>query len=1155
MTESVQQQNHFMIGPLVARISQRYGLSVHYLERQLPLTLEALNFKNLELPLGFDDWFEWAKDLVASESNRWCSFEKDKLVFIQAAKSLSDYRSLAQWWRERIGEWVVANPLVLGMESNYTWLTPHTVPSTLEEDLPLSQAYRDLVFAEDFIPPEKKPLVVDYRHCQADFLASVDKVEGVPKMVILDASAQIASHIGGFNGTHLRGVRLHPEAFRNSDYRVGRSPITEALSKRLLDWSGPQLPYVTFVNSGAEANEKALQLALKKSMGKGKKIIAFEGSFHGRSLLTLFSSWNPKKRVPFQLEGYETTFLPFPVLSNPKQEVVTPEGWLAYWEQDILSPCPEDWLKDEQLAREVKILEELHQLGKAGEHFVVNVEPLQCEGGDRYASNRFFQALRLVTRTLGMALIFDEVQSGFGLGGSPLWGHTFELQDSQGAPLSPDFVCLAKKCQVGAVLSCIPDELPTSVHQASALRGFYNSCLVDQEQINPVAKAIAVRLKRLEERFPMLAPTRGQGLCFAFDMPDTESAQGIINQRYPRGIMIYIAGTKTLRFRLQVTSSAETVAVVFDQLEEALSSWKEGKVAEVPDSQYPKPEFLLRVDNRTVATSPIQVIHFLKDSMRRFQVPIESRMGQLWEQAAKELPLVTPLDSHNFEDYAEAIDRIQKSIYEPARQDSIEQLKNYACSSESVCGVALSRGEKPEVLGYFFTIPLSMSQVAGPKGDEERNNPKVMYSADLTVAREAQGRGLGSWMKWHQVQWCYDLGKQAIRSRNRQGATQAMTAINRSFGAVLVDLLPGEYGEQDAVAEYWSLPLNQKEKHSERVVPTPSGIEDPAGSALQEGDWLEWDLQAFNKNSLCNWITPGYVDYACWLKAFLPDGLKHLYTASGRDEAVAKGIKLLIHRAKAKDMKSDKILSFKGSYWGHTMAGARSLSDESFEPYFDWPKIAYPYYEGDPFDEKPLTQCEEACLLDVLENLEKAENGLLGVAIEPIQEATGRRVRVVFLRALRELCTKHQVPLMMNESAAWLYRGSSELFYCSATQVLPDILVTFGGGQLGHVFCQDTLYLGQPLMMVSTWDGDELSMMRLQQEARIIYQAQLGLGQLVNQENDADLFRWSGSVPEGHPLLSEIPSKASLEPGRRVLVPSLPELKAYIREKEEVLHG
>ena len=46
-----------------------------------------------------------------------------------------------------------------------------------------------------------------------------------------------------------------------------------------------------------------------------------------------------------------------------------------------------------------------------GEYFCCIVEPMQSEGGDRYATERFFRALRLLTRRTNF-LVFDEVQIG-----------------------------------------------------------------------------------------------------------------------------------------------------------------------------------------------------------------------------------------------------------------------------------------------------------------------------------------------------------------------------------------------------------------------------------------------------------------------------------------------------------------------------------------------------------------------------------------------------------------------------------------------------------------------------------------------------------------------------------------------------------------------
>src|SRR5262249_48584218 len=52
----------------------------------------------------------------------------------------------------------------------------------------------------------------------------------------------------------------------------------------------------------------------------------------------------------------------------------------------------------------------------------VLVEPIQGEGGVRVASARFMRRLRLLTRIYDVPLVFDEVQTGWGMTGR-LWAH------------------------------------------------------------------------------------------------------------------------------------------------------------------------------------------------------------------------------------------------------------------------------------------------------------------------------------------------------------------------------------------------------------------------------------------------------------------------------------------------------------------------------------------------------------------------------------------------------------------------------------------------------------------------------------------------------------------------------------------------------------
>ena len=60
----------------------------------------------------------------------------------------------------------------------------------------------------------------------------------------------------------------------------------------------PGLPFVSFVNSGAEANEKALGLCRQRARSeRQRKVLAFEGSFHGRTLLALHATYRILREI------------------------------------------------------------------------------------------------------------------------------------------------------------------------------------------------------------------------------------------------------------------------------------------------------------------------------------------------------------------------------------------------------------------------------------------------------------------------------------------------------------------------------------------------------------------------------------------------------------------------------------------------------------------------------------------------------------------------------------------------------------------------------------------------------------------------------------------------------------------------------------------
>jgi acetylornithine/succinyldiaminopimelate/putrescine aminotransferase len=157
-----------------------------------------------------------------------------------------------------------------------------------------------------------------------------------------------------------------------------------------------------FANSGAEAIENALKMAVRQT-GR-KKIVAFEGGFHGRTLLATNVTGNAKYRRQAPYAIAEIEIVPFGDVDA------------AYAAVDA-------------------------------ETAAVVVEPIQSMAGCRMAGPDFYRALRDVTAERGAYLVYDEVQTGIGRTGNMF----FAGRDG----IVPDIICLAKGIASGVPLSAV----------------------------------------------------------------------------------------------------------------------------------------------------------------------------------------------------------------------------------------------------------------------------------------------------------------------------------------------------------------------------------------------------------------------------------------------------------------------------------------------------------------------------------------------------------------------------------------------------------------------------------------------------------------------------------------------------------------------------
>jgi acetylornithine/succinyldiaminopimelate/putrescine aminotransferase len=159
---------------------------------------------------------------------------------------------------------------------------------------------------------------------------------------------------------------------------------------------------VFFCNSGAEANENALLLAAKLT-GRAA-FTAFQGGWHGRTLLARSVSDDPKLHAGLRERLAPTTWLPF---------------------GDIAALASADF-----------------SLTAA-----VIVEPIQSMAGVRTAPTDFFKALREKCSAAGTLLIFDEVQTGVGRLGRPFAAEFYGVK--------PDFITSAKGLASGVPMGAL----------------------------------------------------------------------------------------------------------------------------------------------------------------------------------------------------------------------------------------------------------------------------------------------------------------------------------------------------------------------------------------------------------------------------------------------------------------------------------------------------------------------------------------------------------------------------------------------------------------------------------------------------------------------------------------------------------------------------
>ena len=299
-----------------------------------------------------------------------------------------------------------------------------------------------------------------------------------------------------------------------------------------------------FCNSGAEANEAAIKLTRrhgKRQHPDKVKVVALEGSFHGRLLGALLLTGNPAKHEPFQPLGDWVTHVAF----------------------------------DDAAALEAAVDDDT---------CAVFVEVVQGEGGVRPVPDTVLEAARAACDRSGALLVVDEVQTGVGRLGS--W------YGWQGTPVQPDVVCVAKALANGLPIGAIvargtaaqafaPGDHASTFGGGPVVAAAANAVLETITEQDLVSHAAAMgtkltaRLEQLVHDVPLAAGVRGRGLLQALVLSEPRAAD-VADAALQDGLVINAVAPDAIRLAPALLINDADLDVLTKRLEPALRAAHRG---------------------------------------------------------------------------------------------------------------------------------------------------------------------------------------------------------------------------------------------------------------------------------------------------------------------------------------------------------------------------------------------------------------------------------------------------------------------------------------------------------------------------------------------------------------------------------------------------
>jgi 4-aminobutyrate aminotransferase/(S)-3-amino-2-methylpropionate transaminase len=370
-------------------------------------------------------------------------------------------------------------------------------------------------------------------------------------------------NVGHANPRVVEAVQEQAAKFFHTDFTIVPYEAYVTLAERLVasaPIAGPAK--AAFFNAGTEAIENAIKFA--RAYTKRPAVIAFEGGFHGRTLLSL--------SLTSKTHPYKAGLGPF-----------APEVYRVPFAHDYRGPSSADALAALERALVTQVAAESVA--------AIVIEPVQGEGGFVAAPREFLAGIRRICDDNGIVLVVDEVQTGLGRTGK-MWG--IEHYD-----VEPDLMCVAKSIAAGLPLSAVVGKaeimdapgdsaiggtyVGNPVAQAAALAVldvFEDEGLV--ERATQLGETIRARMDAWQQRWNAIGDVRGLGAMLAIELvhdreskdPAPDLASRVVEAAAERGLLLLKSGIYSNCIRVLVP-----LVVSEAELDEALGVWEDALAA------------------------------------------------------------------------------------------------------------------------------------------------------------------------------------------------------------------------------------------------------------------------------------------------------------------------------------------------------------------------------------------------------------------------------------------------------------------------------------------------------------------------------------------------------------------------------------------------